>query len=139
MRTLYVNQIQVKLQYSLYSNLNDFSQTNKILGRFCSIPVSVLDIALDVLSIPLITIEYVAWAAINLIGVVFSKKFSLKDTLICTELALVSVLFIPVKLVLAPFKITFQFFAIIINPEKVMSINWMNPTFKEPLPALPSI
>jgi len=130
MRTCFVLQKTAGLQDSLYSGLNNFSQTNKILGRFCSITVSILDVALDTLKSPLNAIEHVAMAAINLIGAVFSTKFSLKDALASTEFALGSAVNTPVKLVVAPFKIIFQLFAIIINPEKVQSINWLKPTFK---------
>lgn len=70
-------------------------------------------------------------AAINLIGAAFSTKFKLKDALACTEFTLGAAVNTPVKIVTAPFKIIFQLFAIIINPEKVQSINWYRPTFKD--------
>lgn len=140
MRTYFVNQKISELQDQLYSKLNNFSQSNKTLGRFCSIPVSILDVALDTFKSPLGAIEYVAMAAINLIGAAFSKEFTLKgftfkeltlkDALGCTEFALGAAVNIPVKLVVAPVKIIFQFIAIIINPEKVQSINYLKPTFQ---------
>lgn len=131
MRPYLVQKHLGNLQGSLYFKLNNFSQSNKIAGRFCSIPISILDVALDTLKIPLTTIESVARASINLIGATFSNEYTLKDALAYTERALGSIAVIPVKLVMAPIKITFQFFAIIINPEKVQSISQNTPAKRE--------
>ena len=130
MRSSFVYQKATELQNNLYSKLNNFSETNEALGRFCSIPVSILDVGLDTFKLPLSVIECVAMAAINLIGAAFSTDFTLKDALASTEFALAAVANTPVKLVIAPVKIIFQCFAIIINPQKVQSINWQKPTFK---------
>ena len=80
---------------------------------------------------PFIAIEKIAMAAINLIGAAFSNKYRLKDALISLESGLMATMAIPVKLVLVPFKISFQFFAIIINPVAVKSISDTRPTFKQ--------
>lgn len=118
------------LQNDLYVKLNDFSKTNKTMGRFCSLPVSVVDVALNTLRLPLASIEYIALFAINLIGAAFSKQCTLKDALYCTELAIQAAVSTPIKLLMAPLKIVFQFFAIIIDPETVQSVEWSKPTFK---------
>jgi len=118
------------LQDGIYSKLNNFSQSNKIAGRFFSIPISILDVVLDTLKTPLAAIEFVAMVAINLIGAAFSNKYTLKDALAHTEWALTGIACTPVKLVMAPIKIAFQFFAILVNPEKVQSINYFKPTFQ---------
>ena len=118
------------LQGKLYSKLNNFSRSNEILGRLCSIPVSILDVALDTLKTPLSAIEYLAMAAINLIGALFSKKYTLKDALANTEWTFAAIANTPVKLFMAPIKIVFQFFAILIHPEKVEPIDYNKSTFK---------
>ncbi len=128
MRSNFIQDKTTELQNNLYSQLNKFSQTNKTLGRFCSIPVSILDVALDTLRSPLHAIEQVAMVAINLIGAVFSTEYSLRDALFSTESALASAVNTPVKLAMAPFKIIFQLFAIIINPEKVHPLNYQKKT-----------
>lgn len=109
-------------QKELYSKLNNFSQTHKTMGRFCSIPVSVLDVAIETSKAPIGSIECLAMAAINLVGLAFSKKFTLKDALINAEFTLISIVVTPVKLATAPLKVIYQLFAILINPEKVQSI-----------------
>lgn len=121
----------INLQDGLYLKLNNLSQSNKILGCFCSIPVAILDVALDTLKTPLWMIECVAMAAINLVGVAFSNKYTLKDALAHTEWALICAADIPVKLFLAPVKVVFQFIVIIINPKDAQSINYAKPTFKK--------
>ena len=123
----------INLQNTIYCELNVFSKSNKIAGRFCSIPISLLDVGLETLKTPLSAIEFVAMAAINLIGAAFSTEYTLKDALLLTGRALDRIATIPTKLVMAPIKIAFQLFAIIINPEKVQSINSQNPTFKSEL------
>ena len=110
------------LQDEIYYKLNTFSKSNKIAGRFCSIPISILDVGLETLKIPLSAIENIARAAINLIGAAFSTKYTLKNALLHAELAVGLIALTPAKLVLAPINIVFQLFAIIINPEKVRSI-----------------
>ena len=133
MRLHLVDDSFIKLQNNIYSKLNTFSKSNKIAGRFCSIPISLLDVGLETLKTPLSAIEFVAMAAINLIGAAFSTEYTLKDALLLTGRALDRIATIPTKLVMAPIKIAFQLFAIIINPEKVQSINSQNPTFKSEL------
>ncbi len=154
MRTYFVTKQITNLQETLYAALNGLSQTHKTLGRFCSVPVSILDVGLDTLKSPLGVIEYVAMTAINLIGAAFFKnvklkdvlaytnwtsndffcseeaRFTLKDVLVSTEHTLIAAANLPVKLVVAAPKIIFQFFAIIINPEKVQSISLEKPVFK---------
>ena len=110
------------LQDEIYYKLNTFSKSNKIAGRFCSIPISILDVGLETLKIPLSAIEHIARAAINLIGAAFFKDYTLKNALLLTELAVGLIALTPAKLVLAPINIVYQLFAIIINPEKVESI-----------------
>jgi hypothetical protein len=100
------------------------------LGRFASIPVSILDVAIDTLKHTLIGIERIASAAIHLIGAAFYKDYSLKESLRLIEDALGSAVHTPVALALAPLKIIVQLFAIIIDPEEVNSINSLT-TFKE--------
>lgn len=129
MRTYFIPEITTRLQENLYVKLNKFSQKNKTSGRLLSIPVSILDVAIDTLRTPLSTIEFVAMLAINTIGASFSKEYELKDSLICIEFALCSFVETPIKLAVAPLKIFFQFFAIIIDPTKVQSINFLKPTF----------
>jgi hypothetical protein len=119
------------LQDKLYSKVNEFSEKNKILGRLCSMPLSILDVTLDTFALPLQLIESVYMAAMNLFKAAFFRGNKLKNALIHTESALRSARAIPVTIAVAPVKIIFQIFAIIINPQKVQSINNGNPTFKK--------
>lgn len=116
-----------KLQNEIYSKLNN---SNKLLGRLCSIPVAVLDVALDTSKISLYVIDHIALALINLVGAAFSKECTLKDALLYTEGTFRLAAIIPVRVAFVPVKIIFQIFAIIINPKKVQSINYENPTFR---------
>ncbi|MBS4168180.1 hypothetical protein [Parachlamydia sp. AcF125] len=138
MRTSFTVRASYTLQAKLYDHLNEFSQSHKILGRFSALPIALLDVACDNLEIPVNAIEQIAMAALNLVGTVFSLKsalagkpanYNLKDALRCAEWGMGSVVCIPVKLALAPAKIIYQFFAILICPEKVQSCSSFN-TFK---------
>lgn len=119
-----------RTQNRIYSNLNDISKSNKMAGRLCAIPISILDVGLDSLRTILTAIECVAMAAINLVGAAFSDEYTLKHALAHTELTITSSMLIPVKLIMAPIKIVFQFFAIMIDPETVQPIDYAKPTFK---------
>lgn len=121
-----------QLQDHLYHGLNTLSKSHKTLGRFLSIPVSILDVAIDTLKHPLVSIARIALAAIILIRAAFDTNRSLKDSLRLIEDALGSAVHTPVALALAPVKIIFQLFVIIIDPKKVNSISSLR-TFKEEL------
>lgn len=123
MKLCYVYRKTTQLQDYMYSELNTFSRSNKVLGRLCSVPVSVLDVAIETLRTPLQVIENVALFAFNLIGAAFSKECSLKDALQCAEWAVVGVLHTPVAVAFAPLKVIYQLFAIIIDPVEIKSIN----------------
>lgn len=114
----------------LYKELNNYSEKHKVLGRLCALPVSLIDVTMDVLKVPLVVIENVAKAALNLIGAAFFKDCNIKDALYNVEIAAVNFVCIPIKLGMAPLKIVYQFFAILIDPTKVQSSYSLNPTFK---------
>lgn len=103
-------------QKKIYTWLN---KRDAFTGRLASLPVALVDVALDILK-PLAAIEDLAWAAINLIGALFcDENFALKHALLLTERGLSRVAQIPVKIVMAPYKVAFQFAAILIDPKKV--------------------
>lgn len=120
-----------QLQDALYSKFNDFSSSFLIRGRFFAIPVALGDVLLDTVSAPLFAIVSIATAAINLIGIPFSKAYTLKNVLLYTEAAFRYSAITPIKCALAPFKIVFQSGAILVDPTTVQSINFKYPTFKQ--------
>jgi hypothetical protein len=117
-------------QKFIYEKLNKFSKSNTGLGRLGSIPVSIVDVALDTFGTPVSAIEHLGMIFINLVGALFSKDYSLKHALVSMRFTLGCIVGTPVDFALAPINIIFQFFAIIIDPEKVQSINFSNNTFK---------
>ncbi len=119
MRTLYSYALPIFIQTRLYEKLNDYSKSHSVLGRLCSLPVSFLDIGLETAKPPLWAIESVAMIAINLVGMVFSKKFSLKDALFHSEMAFTQTLSTPVRIIYSPIKFCYQFFAILIDPSNI--------------------
>lgn len=129
MRSQSVSTKTLELQDNLYVKLNSVSRVNKNWGRLYSVPVALLDVALDTFKAPLAAIEYVGLAGINLFEAACSKEYTLKDALVCTQIALEATVSFPIALIVAPFKVIFQVFAIIINPKKVQSISWHRPTF----------
>lgn len=128
---MYAEKTLYTLESKIYSNLNAFSNSHPLLGRLCALPVSIIDIAIETVAISIAAIESIATAAFHLIGLAFSKKCTLKGALAHTESTLLLITSIPVKLIMALPKIAFQFFAIIIAPEKVQYFNYCGPTFKE--------
>lgn len=134
MRTDIVNTCADAMQFSIYKDFNAFGGKSPVLSRVLALPVAVLDVAIDTFKTYLSAIEHVALAVINLIGAVFSKKYTLKDALVSAELALISSAMVPVKSMLAMPKIIFQCIAILIHPSKAQSINARQATFKnEPI------
>lgn len=120
-----VNYITNK-QDALYKGLNDLSKSHKTLGRLCSLPVSLADVAMDTLKVPLNVIESVAMVAINLIGKLFSNKYSVKHAILHADSAICSFPATPAKLLMAPIKFAYQFFAIALDPVNVKRTNSLN-------------
>lgn len=123
MRSYIVFSAIINLQNDLYKKLNTFSITSPNLGRFYAIPLSIVDTVLDVAKPILSSIEYLAMTIINLIGAMFSDKFTLKHSLLSAERTLGVVVHIPVALVVCPLKLIFQLFAGVIDPATVKSIH----------------
>lgn len=100
------------LQSNIYNNLNALSHKNKTLGRLISVPVAILEAGIGIAKIPLITIEFIARAVFSLI-----MRNSLKYTLNCLENSLFAAVALPIQIALAPVRIIYQIFAIVISPE----------------------
>jgi hypothetical protein len=127
-------------QDKLYSSLNQFSISHPNWGRVCAIPVSIADIALDTLRIPLMVIESAARSVINLIGAVlsfgcvFKNSYTLRGSLAYAGVALNFAVSTPISIFMALPKLAFQFFAIVIDPKTVQSINYQSSTYKATAP-----
>ena len=126
----YITNERLYIQNSLYESLNFFSEQYPLLGRLSGFLIAPADVLLELIEYPLSTIECVARVAIHLIGAAFSyKDYTLKYALGYAELAIVRDAALPMVFFMAPIKIAFQFFAILINPKKVHSINYQGPVF----------
>ncbi|MCE2983210.1 MAG: hypothetical protein LW832_06555 [Parachlamydia sp.] len=116
-------------QYILYDRLNDFSTPYPVAGRFVALPVALVDVGIDILKLPIAAIEFLGLAAINLVGAAFSNDYTLKKSLMFVDATLSCLVNTPCKMATAPFKCAYQFFAILIDPVHVNSINFNFPTF----------
>jgi hypothetical protein len=128
------------LQDSLYSGLNEFSIRHGILGRLASIPVSIIDVALDLVQTPFLIAERVIRAATNVFGVALNAPLSLcgaygvcglgcasvKNVLQHVEFALNTTLTTPGRVVMAPFKIVYQLGRIAYDPVTAKSYDHAN-------------
>jgi hypothetical protein len=133
-KTYALYDISDSCQENLYIGLNKFSESYPNWGRICAVPVSVADVALEVLKVPLMAVENAALVPINLVGSAlsickFKNSCTLKDSLICAERALSNAVSIPVVIFMAVPKLAFQFSAIVIDPKTVQSIRFNKPTY----------
>lgn len=103
-------------QTKLYEELNEFSFSHEMLGRFCSIPVSLVDVTLETFKMPLAVIEHIVLAAIHLVGAAFCKKYKLKKSLDHMNFVLLKAVAIPFTLLKAPIQLSCQIFYIIEDP-----------------------
>lgn len=129
MKTYIVDNSFTQMQNSMYEKLNKFArgglgeEKHSILSRIWSVPVCLIDEALEVVRYPLRAIERIVMAVINVIGIVFSNKYSLTDALFSLESGLKSIALFPVELGLAPLKALYQFVMILRDPGEASSIN----------------
>ncbi|MBA2367805.1 MAG: hypothetical protein H0V82_02130 [Candidatus Protochlamydia sp.] len=124
MRTQIISNGCLQFQDALYSRFNDFSTNNFIIGRLGTIPVALIDGIVGIIDPLLSAIEKLALTALNLIGPLFSKNYTLRDAVFNAELTLVKIAMTPIAIVLAPIKIVYQFFAILYDPATVNTINF---------------
>lgn len=117
------------IQDNLYKNLNSFSTSHPILGKVAAIPVSILDVAVETLKTPLRVIEEVALVILNLLGALFSEKYTIKDALANFEWSLRDSASVPVVVAIMPIKLIFQLIASIFDPARVLSINYRRYTY----------
>ena len=129
MDTHLVKNFSTMSQEALYNRLNSSAKHSPNLARLCAFPVALSEGVLDMLSI-LAVIEDSAMAIINLVGVLFDPRFSLKGAVKCTENALFGITRIPVKVCMLPVKIFFQTVAIFINPKGVKPMFFPETTFR---------
>jgi hypothetical protein len=116
------------LQDNIFDSFNLFSQKHPVLGRFLSVPVSLLDVTLELLKFAINIIENIAKTMKKLLG--SNKPMNgVKFGLLNLEKALSSFCAIPAKVLMAPIKFAFQTFAILIDPTKVQSIHKHRDTF----------
>jgi hypothetical protein len=125
MKSLITDHYVTKAQNSLYQKLNTFSKSHNYLGRVVSIPVAFTDVALEFLKNPLRIIERIAFVGINLFGVTFNERCSLKDAICNAEYVLGNITCIPVAIVMTPVKLAFQILSGLYDAQNVTSINWL--------------
>jgi hypothetical protein len=116
------------LQNNIFYSLNSFSIKHPVLGRFFAIPVSLLDVTLEILKFALNIIENIAVTMRSLLGS-NEPKTGVKLGLLNLEKTLSSFCAIPAKVLMAPIKFAFQTCAILIDPTQVNSINKYKYTF----------
>ncbi len=88
----------------------------KPLNRLFALPVAVIDIATDFAEGVVRIIQHVALAVFNILGALFSEKFSLKDAVSSLEAAVLITLWLPVKILFAPVKIALETLYILKDP-----------------------
>jgi hypothetical protein len=114
-----------KAQHKLYALENNFAKDHPVLGRVTAIPTAAVDVILQTLKVPLAVIENIALTVINLVGALFSNKFSVKEAIFCLESAGTALLRLAVVIPLAPVKLIYQLFETIIDPVNTKSITMM--------------
>lgn len=113
-----------RLQQGMYSELNEFSSSNEMLGRLSSIPVATADVALETLKTPLRVIEKLAFAVINLLGATFFSSCTLKGAMFNAEGVLCHIALLPVAVVIAPFKLVYKMLDIALDPQNAKTIDY---------------
>lgn len=106
-------------QTNVYTRLNNIAEDRPMQACLWSIPISVLDIGSEIIKNPLWVIDALGLAAIEMFGALLGSQHTLNKSVQLLERATIILIAIPVQLVFAPIKITFQVVAIIRNPTDV--------------------
>jgi hypothetical protein len=114
----YLNLAQVKM----YEVQGAYAKIHPNMGRISVIPVAVIDVVCEILKAPIGAIERIVVAALNLIGFLFSSKFTFKEFIFSAEMGLKTMLNFPITVCLVPVKLIYQIFAGIYDPQNCKSI-----------------
>ena len=121
------------LQRELYEQFNSLSKDNVVGGQILALPCSLIDTFIETLKTPLEAIECTAYAALNTLGFLFSKDYTIKKAITYLDTALRDVVTTPIEIAMAPVKFVYQFFTAVRDPENATSIKnvfaFPRPTF----------
>ena len=126
MYTSFVNKRVGICQDKLYEAQRLYARNHPYMGRVSMISVAILDVIWEVGKKILTVIENIAVAALNLIGCLFSQKFSFKEFMMLIEMGIGGVLTLPVAICLMPPKLIYQIFAGIYDPKNIKSITYFD-------------
>ncbi len=116
------------VQSGCYNKVNELAYNHQEnIARFSAIYVAPIDILCETLKRPLMTIELLAYAIINALGKLLiilnvisnDNRYDFKSSISCFEGSLINFVSTPVAIVIAPIKLTYQLFAIAIDPKNV--------------------
>jgi hypothetical protein len=91
--------------------------TPNIKERFLAIPVSIIDIGLDVLRLPIQTVECAFRSVLHLLAAPFSSEHTVKKSIKFAYMALSRLAITPVAADFAKFKIVYQIFYTFLTPQ----------------------
>lgn len=103
-------------------SLNDFSERHPVAGRLLSIPISLIDVTLELVKSPILVVDSVANAILCLVDPRERTPANAKKALNHAEIALKEVWSIPITVLVAPIKFVLQTGAILRDPTTVSSI-----------------
>jgi hypothetical protein len=133
MRSETVGYNVLKLQNDMYSKYKEYIKSHPNLVYPAAFTVAAIDVALDTLKTPLLVIDNLAMAVINLFGAAMYKpNCYTRLALAYTQTALANVFCTPVACAMVPLKFAFQVFDILRKPQAAGTINFQYKATKEP-------
>jgi hypothetical protein len=104
MRTFFGSSKITEIQKGAYSWLNEYTFNHGVMGgRIVAFPVVFFEAVLDVVKLPVVrSVECLAMTIINLIGMVFSYRYTFKDAVVCLNIGLNDLATLPVALIMFP-------------------------------------
>jgi len=110
----------LEIQQNIYQAFNKFSRQHSIAGRLFSIPVSLVDVSLELLKSPVRVIDFIVSATLA------PRIGDFTGALKMTELALKEVWSTPITVLMAPVKFALQTCKILYDPAKASSMGRRN-------------
>lgn len=110
----------LEIQNNIYEAFQEFSRQHSIAGRLFSIPVSLVDVSLELLKSPVRVIDFIVSAIIDI------RIGDLRGALKMTELALKEVWGTPITVLMAPVNFALQTCKILYDPASASSMERHN-------------
>jgi hypothetical protein len=112
------------LSDNMYGKISNFSRNHDVLARGLAPIVSAIDVSFELIKTLTVPIEHVALAIINLLGCMFSNRYTFRDSMKAIRMIPTNLSDIYEKVLALPFDFVFQTYYVFKSPERTLNLSY---------------